>query len=107
MLNNIADTEQDFDNLATMFNDTTWSYNNMRNYFKLIEKNLSLNSSDPDHGFNGWLKTSVTPNSLTATALTGQSTQLDRVFFDIYVVWFRSPVPRHSQHHISVRSTFE
>ncbi|KAJ7132513.1 hypothetical protein C8R44DRAFT_537338, partial [Mycena epipterygia] len=40
MLNNIADTQQDFNNLATMFNDSTWSYDNMRNYFKLIENNL-------------------------------------------------------------------
>ncbi|KAJ7144298.1 hypothetical protein C8R44DRAFT_565796, partial [Mycena epipterygia] len=51
MLNNIADTLEDFNNLATMFNDSTWSYNNMRNYFKLIEDDLSLNSSNPDHGF--------------------------------------------------------
>ncbi|KAJ7124195.1 hypothetical protein C8R44DRAFT_556449, partial [Mycena epipterygia] len=51
MLNNIADTQEDFNNLATMFNDPTWNYTNMRNYFKLIEDNLSLNKSDPDHGF--------------------------------------------------------
>ncbi|KAJ7144189.1 hypothetical protein C8R44DRAFT_973823 [Mycena epipterygia] len=70
MLNNIADTKQDFNNLATMFNDPTWSYTNMRNYFKRIENNLSLNKTDPDHGFNGWLKTTTTPSSLTATALT-------------------------------------
>lgn len=64
MLNNIADTQQDFNNLATMFNDSTWSYTSMRNYFKLIEDDLSVNSSDPDHGFKGWLKTSTTPASL-------------------------------------------
>ncbi|KAJ7142293.1 hypothetical protein C8R44DRAFT_536145, partial [Mycena epipterygia] len=40
MLNNIADTQQDFNNLAAMFNDQTWSYNNMRNYFNLIEDDL-------------------------------------------------------------------
>ncbi|KAJ7144555.1 hypothetical protein C8R44DRAFT_550161, partial [Mycena epipterygia] len=37
MLNNIADTQQDFNNLATMFNDPTWKYTNMRKYFNLIE----------------------------------------------------------------------
>ncbi|KAJ6607868.1 hypothetical protein B0H10DRAFT_1817041 [Mycena sp. CBHHK59/15] len=52
MLNAIGDTRKDFDNLAAMFNDSTWSFNNMRNYFKRIEHNLYLNSSDPDHGFD-------------------------------------------------------
>ncbi|KAJ7846119.1 hypothetical protein B0H13DRAFT_2408642 [Mycena leptocephala] len=66
MINNIAATEHDFDDLATMFNDQTWSYNNMRNYFKRIEHNLYLNTSDPDHGFNGWLKTSLNPTSVLA-----------------------------------------
>lgn len=66
MLNDIADTKQDFDRLATMFNDSTWSYENMRNYFKLIEHNLYFNSSNPDHGFNGWLNTSLNPTSILA-----------------------------------------
>ncbi|KAJ7683685.1 hypothetical protein B0H17DRAFT_1204983 [Mycena rosella] len=52
MVNNIADTERDFDNLAGMFNDPTWSYKNMRNYFKRIEHNLYLNESNLDHGFH-------------------------------------------------------
>lgn len=66
MINNVAATHHDFDNLATMFNDSTWSYNNMRNYFKRIEDNLYLNNSDPDHGFNGWLKTNINPTSILA-----------------------------------------
>ncbi|KAJ6561800.1 hypothetical protein B0H19DRAFT_1233669 [Mycena capillaripes] len=66
MINDVAATERDFDNLATMFNDSTWSYNNMRNYFKRIEDNLYLNNSDPDHGFNGWLKTNINPTSILA-----------------------------------------
>ncbi|KAJ6561810.1 hypothetical protein B0H19DRAFT_1142681 [Mycena capillaripes] len=66
MVNNIAVTERDFDNLATMFDDQTWSYKNMRNYFKRIEHNLYLNKSDPDHGFQGWLKTNINPTSILA-----------------------------------------
>ncbi|KAJ6544986.1 hypothetical protein DFH09DRAFT_1367609 [Mycena vulgaris] len=61
MVNNIADTERDFDNLASMFNDPTWSYKNMRNYFKRIEQNLDFNKTNLDHGFDGWLKTSLNP----------------------------------------------
>ncbi|KAJ7472722.1 hypothetical protein FB451DRAFT_1398918 [Mycena latifolia] len=64
MINNIANLENDFNNLASMFNDSTWSYDNMRNYFKLIEHNLYLNESNPDHGFNGWLKTNINPISI-------------------------------------------
>ncbi|KAK7006193.1 choline dehydrogenase [Favolaschia claudopus] len=64
LINNVADTKNDFDSLATMFNDPTWSYTNMRNYFKQIEHNLDFNKSNPDHGFNGWLKTSLQPQSI-------------------------------------------
>ncbi|KAF7337022.1 Choline dehydrogenase [Mycena venus] len=64
MVNDIAVTKGDFDSLATMFNDPTWSYANMRNYFKRIEHNLNFNKSDPDHGFHGWLKTSFNPTSI-------------------------------------------
>ncbi|KAG6834002.1 hypothetical protein H0H93_012655, partial [Arthromyces matolae] len=59
MINIIAGTRQDFDGLADTFNDKTWSRNNMQNYFKRLEDNLYLTPLlAPDHGFNGWLKTS-------------------------------------------------
>ncbi|KAG6899844.1 hypothetical protein C0995_004808, partial [Termitomyces sp. Mi166 len=65
MINIIAGTRQDFDGLATTFNDPTWSRNNMQNYFSRIEDNLYLQPQSqifyPDHGFNGWLKTSLLP----------------------------------------------
>ncbi|KAJ6507693.1 alcohol oxidase [Mycena vitilis] len=66
MINDIGVTERDFNNLATMFNDSTWSYKNMRNYFKRIEHNLYLDESNPEHGFHGWLKTSLNPYSILA-----------------------------------------
>ncbi|KAF8176153.1 hypothetical protein K438DRAFT_1475643, partial [Mycena galopus ATCC 62051] len=40
MVNNIAPTQRNFDHLAMIFDDPTWSYTNMRNYFKRIEHNL-------------------------------------------------------------------
>ncbi|KAG6854497.1 hypothetical protein C0991_006099 [Blastosporella zonata] len=62
MINIIASTRQDFDGLATTFNDRSWSRNNMQAYFRLIEHNLYLVPLlAPDHGFNGWLKTSTLP----------------------------------------------
>ncbi|KAJ7253476.1 hypothetical protein C8J57DRAFT_1237287 [Mycena rebaudengoi] len=64
LVNNIAATERDFDDIATLFNDSTWSYKSMRTYFKRLEHNLHLNESDPDHGFAGWLKTSLSPTSI-------------------------------------------
>ncbi|KAF8882011.1 hypothetical protein BD779DRAFT_1445058 [Infundibulicybe gibba] len=65
LINIIAGTTDDFNNLATTFNDTTWTRKNMQNYFKKIEKNLYLPSSATDHGFSGWLKTSLNPDPTT------------------------------------------
>jgi choline dehydrogenase len=63
MINIISDTRQDFDNLAATFKDSTWSHDNMQNYFKRLEHNLYLPQllASSDHGFNGWLKTSLNP----------------------------------------------
>ncbi|KAJ7472713.1 hypothetical protein FB451DRAFT_1367600 [Mycena latifolia] len=77
MINNIANLEDDFNNLANMFNDSTWSYENMRNYFKLIEHNLYLNESNPDHGFTGWLKTSLNPTNILANPQFADAQLLD------------------------------
>ncbi|KAF7358312.1 Oxygen-dependent choline dehydrogenase [Mycena venus] len=79
MINNIAATGNDFNNLATMFNDSTWSYANMRNYFRRIEHNLYLNNSNPDHGFDGWLKTSLNPASILANPKFADSQLIDIV----------------------------
>ncbi|KAJ6507740.1 alcohol oxidase [Mycena vitilis] len=79
MINDVGGTGQDFDNLATMFNDPTWSYKNMRKYFKRIEHNLYLNKSDPDHGFRGWLKTSLNPSSVLANPKFADPQLLDIV----------------------------
>ncbi|KAJ7144377.1 hypothetical protein C8R44DRAFT_529378, partial [Mycena epipterygia] len=40
MLNNIATTQQDFNNLASMLGDSSWSYTNMRKYFVKMEDDL-------------------------------------------------------------------
>ncbi|KAG6885744.1 hypothetical protein C0993_010571, partial [Termitomyces sp. T159_Od127] len=64
MINIISGTRQDFDGLATTFNDPTWSRNDMQmTYFRRIENNLYLQPQTlfPDHGFDGWLKTSLLP----------------------------------------------
>ncbi|KAJ7025768.1 hypothetical protein C8F04DRAFT_1238986 [Mycena alexandri] len=79
MLNNIGATKGDFDGLATMFNDPSWSYDNMRDYFKRIEHNLDFNKSDPDHGFHGWLKTSVNPTSILANPIFADAQLVDIV----------------------------
>ncbi|KAG6815548.1 hypothetical protein H0H87_000631 [Tephrocybe sp. NHM501043] len=64
MINIIAGTKTDFDGLAQTFNDSTWSRNNMQNYFRRIEHNLYLPANNTDHGFNGWLKTSTLPTDV-------------------------------------------
>jgi choline dehydrogenase len=78
MINIISATRRDFNGLAAVFNDSTWSYDNMQNYFKRIEHNLYLPPlASPDHGFDGWLKTSLNPvQILLEPMFFGWSTQI-------------------------------
>ncbi|KAJ7576726.1 alcohol oxidase [Mycena floridula] len=64
MINIIGDTEPDFDGIATISNDESWSRKNMQAYYQKIERNrdvLPLPIIGSDHGFTGWLTTTVLP----------------------------------------------
>ncbi|KAJ6546836.1 hypothetical protein B0H19DRAFT_1162702 [Mycena capillaripes] len=64
MINVIAGTKTDFDGIADTFSDSSWSRSNMQAYFKKIEMNLYLLPTLltlGDHGFTGWLKTTLLP----------------------------------------------
>ncbi|KAJ6606252.1 hypothetical protein DFH09DRAFT_966443 [Mycena vulgaris] len=64
MINVIAGTRADFDGISNAFGDATWSRDNMQNYFKKIEMNqylLPTLLTLGDHGFTGWLKTTLLP----------------------------------------------
>lgn len=56
--------DSDWDNIASLTNDSSWSATNMRTYFEGIEKNEYLPSSIVGHGYRGWLVTSLTSLSL-------------------------------------------
>lgn len=56
--------DSDWDNIASLTNDSSWSSTNMRTYFEGIEKNEYLPSSIVGHGYSGWLVTSLTSLSL-------------------------------------------
>ncbi|KAJ7067384.1 hypothetical protein C8F01DRAFT_1051871 [Mycena amicta] len=77
LINHIGATKQDFDGLANMFNDSTWSYENMRTYFTKIEHNLYVDPSDAEHGFDGWLKTSLNPTEVLANPMFADAQLLD------------------------------
>lgn len=64
LVNVVTGTKDDFNSLAAMFKDDTWSFKNMRNYFKRIEHNLYINPPNADHGYEGWLKTNLNPASV-------------------------------------------
>ncbi|KAJ9063010.1 hypothetical protein DSO57_1004640 [Entomophthora muscae] len=50
---------RDFKLMQSITGDDKWSEENMRSYFQKMEGNQYLNKSrNPDHGFDGWLKTS-------------------------------------------------
>nr|GAT54416.1 choline dehydrogenase [Mycena chlorophos] len=82
MLNIIAGTREDFDSLASMFNDSSWSRDSMQDYFKLVEKNeylLELLNSR-DHGFDGWLEVTALPYLNLLHNLTILDPQLLSIF---------------------------
>lgn len=56
----------DWEYLREITGDDSWAPDNMRKYFKRLERNRYLPSSISGHGFNGWLETSLTDLSLIA-----------------------------------------
>ncbi|KAJ5414629.1 CAZyme family AA3 [Penicillium cosmopolitanum] len=52
--------ENDWEQLATLTGNDSWSASNMRQYFTRLERNRYLPSSLVGHGFDGWLTTSLT-----------------------------------------------
>lgn len=54
----------DFDAIASLTGDGSWSADNMRKYFKRLEKTGYLMPITHGHGRDGWLHTDVAPVSL-------------------------------------------
>jgi choline dehydrogenase len=59
----------DWDHIAQLTRDPSWSSQNMRQYFERIESCRYLPRGTPGHGFQGWLSTEVPDTSL----VTGDS----------------------------------
>jgi choline dehydrogenase len=56
--------DSDWQNIASITGDDSWTPDKMRGYFKKLERNRYLPSSIIGHGFSGWLPTSLTDLSL-------------------------------------------
>ncbi|KAL2140435.1 hypothetical protein VTI28DRAFT_3818 [Corynascus sepedonium] len=54
----------DFEYMAALTGDNSWSPENMRKYFERLEKKQYLNGLRKGHGFDGWLSTELTPLSV-------------------------------------------
>ncbi|KAJ7118936.1 hypothetical protein C8R44DRAFT_789680 [Mycena epipterygia] len=83
MINLIAGTQTDFDGIADAFDDASWSRSNMQEYFKKIEMNqylLPTLLTLADHGFTGWLKTTLLPYLNLLHDLDVVDTQLLTIF---------------------------
>ncbi|KAH8694456.1 GMC oxidoreductase [Ilyonectria robusta] len=52
--------KSDWNDIATLTGDQTWTASNMRQYFKRLEKAEYLPNGIVGHGFSGWLTTTVT-----------------------------------------------
>jgi len=53
--------QSDFENIASITGDSSWSPENMRKYFVKLENNMHLLPGAEGHGYNGWLGTSYAP----------------------------------------------
>ncbi|KAG7287638.1 hypothetical protein NEMBOFW57_007151 [Staphylotrichum longicolle] len=53
--------QTDFQYMANLTGDSSWSPDNMRQYFKRLEKKQYLNGLPQGHGEDGWLTTELTP----------------------------------------------
>ncbi|KAI1141294.1 choline dehydrogenase [Hypoxylon sp. FL0543] len=63
----ILPASNDWDNIKQLTGDQNWDAQNMRGYFKKLEKNEYLSSKDNDakaHGFSGWMASSIEPMAL-------------------------------------------
>ncbi|KAJ5312062.1 hypothetical protein PENANT_c022G06703 [Penicillium antarcticum] len=52
--------ENDWEHLAALTGNESWSASNMRGYFERLERNRYIPSGLLGHGFEGWLTTSLT-----------------------------------------------
>ncbi|PPQ88797.1 hypothetical protein CVT25_010483 [Psilocybe cyanescens] len=60
----IYPAESDWNNIASVTGDTSWSATNMRQYWEKLENNQYVLPGTPGHGFSGWLDISLTSLSL-------------------------------------------
>ncbi|KKK19800.1 putative glucose-methanol-choline (gmc) oxidoreductase [Aspergillus rambellii] len=56
--------QSDFESIASLTGDSSWSPDNMRKYFTRMENNNYLLSGMSGHGYDGWLHTETAPISL-------------------------------------------
>ncbi|KAF2146393.1 GMC oxidoreductase [Aplosporella prunicola CBS 121167] len=56
--------QSDFDYIATLTGDGSWSADKMRKYYQKMEKNQYLLPGAEGHGYDGWLGTETAPLSI-------------------------------------------
>ncbi|PKS11292.1 hypothetical protein jhhlp_003054 [Lomentospora prolificans] len=61
--------KSDWNDIASITGDSSWSATNMRKYFQRLEKCSYLLNGVAGHGFSGWLTTSLTDLTLVVTDL--------------------------------------
>ncbi|KAF7298412.1 Choline dehydrogenase [Mycena kentingensis (nom. inval.)] len=83
MINIIAGTRRDFDKLVSITGDSSWSRDNMQSYYKKIERNeepLATLLTSGEHGYKGWLATTLLPYFNLLHKLAGLDAQLLSIF---------------------------
>lgn len=68
--------EDDWDRIASLTGDDTWTAKSMRNYFIKLENNTFLPKDTPGHGFDGWCQDSIAPPSWAAANVSSDGKNL-------------------------------
>ena len=63
----VVPPNRDWDSIANLTGDISWSAKNMRTYYEAIEDNLHVPEGTPGHGFGGYLGVDVTHANIVST----------------------------------------
>ncbi|EKJ77395.1 hypothetical protein FPSE_02473 [Fusarium pseudograminearum CS3096] len=84
--------QSDFEYIADLTGDDSWSAKNMRKYFVKAEDNNHLLPLQPGHGYDGWLSTETAPLSIPLgdaqlmSLLVGGATALSEVTGELLTI---------------------
>ncbi|KAJ3456907.1 hypothetical protein MRS44_016930 [Fusarium solani] len=92
--------KSDFEYIASLTGDSSWSVDNMRKYFVRMEDNNYLLPGKPGHGYDGWLSTETAPLTIALEDPQLLNANSDSDSRDAKGGYFQAPI--HSKNGIRI-----